>query len=148
MVENSFILILLPAILFPLLLVLRSLLKTKFCVICASVVLSWAGLLLALHMGYIYDKALVALFMGQSVTGFYYFVDGKVDEKLKLFRLPFLITLAAIAYTAIYFREIEYYAQWYFLAVLWGLFAAVYIFRNVPVVSTTVKKIIECCKNW
>src|SRR3990167_4139959 len=79
----------------------RHKIKNNFCVICASISLTWL-VLLSLYLLNLFDNVLViSLLMGMSLTGIYYLAErkiGKINKKFKIFRLPFILTLIIIAY--------------------------------------------------
>jgi len=136
--------------LFILFLILKQLLKGKikeeFCVLCTSVSLTWILLLALFWLEKFDDKVLIALLMGQSTLGVFYLVDHKMGDNLKIFRLPFLLTLTVAAYSLI--NNLEYLDYMIILASLWALFGIIYLYRNNIKVNSLVKKLIECCKNF
>jgi hypothetical protein len=86
---------------FAVLLALKRLSGLRFCVLCVTVGATWLALL-ALHWAGTYEnRVLLALLMGQTITGLHYLVEGRVREELLVFRLPFVLTLVALFYLAI-----------------------------------------------
>ena len=88
-------------LLFFILLVIKNFFKEhreRFCVICVTVSLTWVVLLVLFWLKLFEDKIIIALLMGQSILGVYYILEGQVKEELKIFRLPFLLTLIIIGY--------------------------------------------------
>ena len=79
----------------------KHLLNRRFCVVCASVSLTWLGLLGLYYFDLFDDTILLAILMGQSITGLYYFIDKKVAKSLRIFSLPFLLSLTAAVYMLI-----------------------------------------------
>lgn len=136
--------------LFVIFLILKQLLKGKikeeFCVLCASVSITWISLLVLFWLGRFEDKILIALLMGQSTLGVFYLVDHKISDNLKIFRLPFLLTLIVAAYSLI--NNIKSLSYVVILASLWALFGIIYLYRSNTKVNGLVKKLIECCKNF
>ncbi len=120
--------------------------REKMCVICLSVSLTWIFLLILYFFNVFNNIILIALLMGQSVVGFFYFIESKASQKFKIFRLPFLLTLTAIAYFLIT-KEINLKSL-LLIIILWILFVFVYLYRNNPHIKGFVKKLIECCKRW
>lgn len=129
----------------------RTRIKKEFCVICAAVSLTWIGLLAANLLGIFEDKTLIALLMGQSVVGIFYLVESKAAKNLKLFRLPFLLTLTTIAYIALQVPQGSMSAILsviFLLAALWTAFIFLYLYKNNKNVHSVVKRIVKCCRNW
>lgn len=135
--------------LFILFLILKQLLKGKikeeFCVLCASVSLTWVLLLVLFWLEKFEDKVLIALLMGQSTLGVFYLADHKISDNYKIFRLPFLLTLIVLAYSLMNSLKSLYII---FLAPLWALFWFVYLYRNNSKINSFVQKLVECCKDF
>ena len=74
---NLFFVIAAISALFVILLVIKSLAKLKLCVICLSVSVTWLAMLVMYKLGYFENPALLALLMGQSITGIYYLFEKK-----------------------------------------------------------------------
>lgn len=122
--------------------------KKRFCAICAGVVLTWVGLFLLWKAGiYSGNKTIIALLMGQSVTGVYYLMEAKFERLAGLFRLPLLLTLTLAAYLLLTGTE-GVKNVFVFLAALWIVFVVVYAGKRHPKIGVLFKQIIECCKNW
>src|SRR3989344_8520535 len=121
----------------------RHKIKNNFCVICASISLTWL-VLLSLYLVNLFDNILViSLLMGMSLTGIYYLAErkiGKINEKFKIFRLPFILTLIIIAYYVLTFENI--FNNLLVIGSLWILFALIYFYND----SKLIKKLLECCK--
>ena len=121
----------------------RSKIKNNFCVICASISLTWL-VLLSLYLINLFDNILViSLLMGMSLTGIYYLAErkiGKINEKFKIFRLPFILTLIIIAYYVLTFENI--FNNLLVIGGLWILFVLIYFYNN----AKFIKKLLECCK--
>src|SRR3990172_12373852 len=79
----------------------KHLLNRRFCVVCASVSLTWLGLLGLYYFDLFDDTIMLAILMGQSITGLYYFIDKRVSKSLRIFSLPFLLSLTAAVYMLI-----------------------------------------------
>lgn len=120
--------------------------KKKFCAICAAIVLTWITLLVLNWVGKFDNKILIALLMGESILGIFYLVESKVREELKLFRLPFLLSLMLIGYFLITFEKL--FVETIFLVALWIIFLFIYSYRNNKNLNSFVNKIVECCKRW
>lgn len=133
-------------ILFFILLAIKGILgKNKlnnFCIICASISLTWI-ILLVLYLSGLFDNILIiSLLMGMSVTGVYYLVESKIGKmnKLKIFRLPFILALIIAAYYILTLEKI--FNSILIVAGLWLFFFLVYFYNH----SKFTKRLLECCK--
>ena len=134
------------AILFILILILKNAFNLKkICVICLSITLVWATLLILYFLNIFSDKTIIALLMGQTSLGLFYIWERKVKEKFTIFRLPLLLTLIFILYTVL---ENFTLSSLSFLFILWAVFVLIYSFRNNQNFKETTNKLIECCKKW
>jgi hypothetical protein len=125
-------------------------LKHKFsghiCVLCSSIVLTWASLLVLYKLNKFDNVALLGLLMGQSVTGIYYALDKRVKPALKIFTLPFFLSLTTLFYLVITKTEPVLPA----LGLLLGLWAVAYLlfaYRNDPGKQELSRAVMECCKD-
>ena len=136
--------------LFLLLLIVKSLLpkrmQEQFCVLCSAISLTWLCLLILSWIGRFEDRILLALLMGTSVTGIYYLADAKL-ESLRLFRLPFFLTLLTVAYSLVAWELMEA-GPYLFLLALWLLFGLISMYRTSKRMKKLVDRIVECCKRW
>ena len=82
-------------------LVARNLTNLRFCVLCVSISLTWLGLLGLYKLNRFYNPILLGLLIGQSITGLYYLAIKKLDRSLRIFTLPFVLTLTALSYFVI-----------------------------------------------
>ena len=129
-------------VLFFLLLALKNIFNLKkVCVICLSVTLSWAILLVFYFLNIFNDKIIIAILMGHTSLGIYYILEKKVKKNFLLFRLPYLLTGIFIIYIIIGDFNIN---SLFFILALWVLFFIIYLFKF----NKFAKKIIECCKKW
>ncbi len=120
--------------------------KKKICVICLAVSLTWVMLLILYFLNIFDNNVILALLMGETVLGVYYLAESKVKEELKIFRLPFLLTLTLAAYSVIVYEDLIKSAI--LILLLWGFFTVIYVYRKNSSLNRFVKKIIECCKRW
>jgi len=148
---DYFFIFLTIALLFFVLLIAKALIRLKFkkfdfCVICASVSLTWLALLALYYIGFFNNPVLIALLMGGSIVGIFYLIEGKVKKELKLFRLPFLLSLIFAAYLLL---SLSISIKTIFLLIaLWLLFLFVFYYRKSKKLKKAIDKIIECCKRW
>ena len=119
--------------------------KKDFCVLCLSVSLTWVILLMLYFLGFFKDKMIIILLMGMSITGLYYYIDSKVNETLKIFKLPFMISLIFFVYTLLGGFFIN---ALYFVLGLWVVFIALFLLKNNQKINVFVNKLIECCRRW
>jgi hypothetical protein len=133
---------------FAVLLALKRLSGLRFCVLCVTVGATWLALL-ALHWAGTYEnRVLLALLMGQTITGLHYLVEGRVREELLVFRLPFVLTLVALFYLAIAPDAAVAAGLSGVVAATWVIALAVYATRNVDGLKSIARQVIECCKDW
>ncbi len=126
---------------------IKSIVKKEFCVICTAISITWITLL-ALYLAKAYNDALlIGILMGQSIVGVFYLLESKVREELKIFRLPFILTLTLIAYSLLS-KTINMPNLMILLAITWAITFIIYIYRNSPKVNSVAKKMLECCKRW
>lgn len=143
--EEIEIIFLAIVVLFFVLLAIKEKISKRFCVICASISLTWIVFLILYRLEYFNNALILGILIGESVTGIYYLVEKNVKEDLHVFRLPFLLSLTLAAYLLLASTVTMYLII--FLLSLWALFMIMYIYRR-GAAGHLVKKIIECCKNW
>ena len=133
---------------FPILFAIKELSRKYFCVICASVSVTWFLLVVLFRLGYFTDPVIVALLMGESVLGIYYLVEKRVPDMFLLFRLPFLLTLTALMYLLLMgiFDGVLYVVL--LLGLLWGGTFVIYSWQSNAYARTVIKKMIACCRGW
>ena len=127
--------------------ILSANLKKKFCVICGAVVLTWTALLGLLWFELFDDKIIIGILIGESILGIFYVVESYVKEELKIFRLPFLLTMVTLAYFILAFPK-DFLQGVLFLISLWTFFILIYAFKAIPNVNKFIKKLVECCRRW
>lgn len=134
-------------VLFVGLLVIKSISKWKFCVICTSVSVTWMALLVLYWLGLFDQPVIIAVLMGQSIVGSYYFLEKTSRESLHIFRLPLLLTLTLAAFVALgVTADLNYGLS--LLAALWVVWSLLYLYRQNPRTRIVVDRIIACCKDW
>ena len=136
-------------ILFFVLAIIKSKFKlgNEFCAICYSSILTWLTLLVLYWYGIFNKPVIIAVLLGETVIGVFYTVESKVNEELKLFRLPFLLTIMFAAFLLLKVTE-SFIKIILLLTILWIFFFFLYNYRNNKNFSGFVRKIIDCCKNW
>lgn len=132
---------------FALLLAIKAATRWRFCVLCGSIGGTWLVLLVLYHAGRFDAPLLLALLMGQTITGIYYLLETRVREAWLVFRLPFVLTLIPVFYALLTLEAPPGIAA-IGLAVLWLAAIAIYACRNAGGVAALAHQLIECCKNW
>lgn len=128
--------------LFFMLLALKNLFNIKkVCIICASVSLTWIVLLTFYLLKIFTDKTIIAILMGQTSLALFYIWEKKVKNKVRLFRLPLLLSMIFVIYSILESFNLN---SLIFLTALWLFFLIVYLLKN----NKLAKKIVECCRKW
>lgn len=144
---NLFMIFVLISILFIFLFIIKEIFKTKICVICASISLTWILLFILYKLGYFNDIIIISLLMGGSITGLYYLAEKKIKEKFHLFRLPFLLTLIFIFYLLLD-KANNFASILALLIFLWFIFIIIFLYRDDRKIKVIFKKILDCCRGW
>lgn len=141
-------------LLFFILLAIKTLFKNPedFCVLCLSVSLTWLILLTLLYLDILQDAILISLLIGGSIVGFLYYLDSKLLSQnlreVRIFKLPFFLTLIIIAYFLITFNiSVSTIILLILLWIVFFIFFALNEGRDTSL-GKFINKIIECCKNW
>ncbi len=129
------------------LLAVKYVLKKEFCVLCASVSLTWLGFLMAYKLGRWADPTPILVLMGGSVVGLYYLVDRRVRALCHVFRLPFFLTLV-LAVLAVFYPLRELVLPIVFTLGVWLLMGFTYALRHAPGVKAFFQQLLACCRNW
>ncbi len=121
-------------------------LKEKFCVVCASISLTWIFLLILNFMNLFKDKILLGVLMGHTSLGVFYIFESHTNQRAKILRLPLLLSFISIIYFILTgFEKISFFI----LIGLWVVFGLIFIFSDVKGKTRKfVNKLIECCRNW
>ncbi|MDP2629210.1 MAG: hypothetical protein Q8P45_00690 [Candidatus Harrisonbacteria bacterium] len=137
------------ALLFVLGLILKKFFLKNLCALCFGVSLVWIAALVPVKLSMIeLDPALLALLIGTSVTGISYFVMGKMSEALKVFTLPFFLSVLSIGAFLLVPESIARISVFLVLAALWLIALGFYLLRTNPNIKKVFNYIIECCKNF
>lgn len=145
--SDPVLVLLMIVVFFLVLLIAKQITKWKFCVICASVSLTWMTLLILYWLRIFSQPVLIAVLMGQTIVGVYYFLEHKTDESFHIFRLPLLLTLTLAAFVVLDVTiNLSYSLS--LLALLWILLLLLYFYRQNPKTKIVVDRIIACCKDW
>ena len=141
---SVFLLFLMIVLTFFILLFIKSFLKKEFCVLCLAVSITWSGFYFLYFFDVFDNLLIIAILMGQSLLGIYYLTEKKFGERLALFRLPFLLTITFIAYSAVSFSFV--YSVVKLLMFLWIVFIILFLYQSNTTLQKLVNKIIACCK--
>lgn len=132
--------------LFFLFLVVKSLKKWRLCAICLSVSLTWITLFTLSKLSLFHNDTLLALLMGESITGLYYLFDKKTKEEWHIFRLPLLLSIFWLFYSGLTLK-VEFLSSMLILN-LWLVFGLIYFYRRNAVLHGWIEKLIACCRDW
>ncbi len=136
------------ALLFGAVVLIRSRSGLQWCAICVAVSLTWLTLLLLFWTGRFRNVPLLALLMGQSVVGAFYFVEKQVPEPWRVFRLPFLLTLTAAAYSVLVWRWTVLAPVYGLLLFFWLTFLGLFLVRTNRMWRDVFQRLIDCCRGW
>lgn len=126
-------------------LLIKNKLARKFCVLCASISLTWVGLLLLYRLNVFHNQVILALLMGQSITGVFYLVRRQVPKLLRVFTLPFYLSLTVLAYWLIVGITAPLPVL-SFLLVLWATAYVIFANRNDPGKKLLADAVMNCCE--
>ncbi len=131
---------------FGVLLVLKPLIKKRYCVLCVSVSLTWIGLLVLFWTKRFADLNTIALLMGQSILGIYFLLEKRLAEKWHLFRFPFLLTATFMGMLVL--QNVSAWKEILMILIaLWILFVLFFLLGNTAA-RKLVQRVIACCKDW
>lgn len=128
-------------------LLIKGWLHGRFCVLCASVSLTWAVLLLLFWTGRFADPVIIAVLLGESVTGVTSLLASRVREEVRMFRLPFFLTATFVAWTVLG-KTGQWLTNAGLLTALWLLFALLFAYRTQKKIRASVNRLIACCRDW
>ena len=126
-------------------LIIRNLLNKAFCSLCVAVASVWLVLLYLYKSGRFSDGVLLALLVGQSITGIFYLTYRKLPKSLRIFSLPFFLSLTAVLYMLIT-ADIQL-AVFILLLVLWLAAWIIFTYRNDPAKKAVAKILAKCCED-
>ncbi len=141
-IDEIFLIFLTIPIFFILAFILNLILKKNFCLVCASIFLTWLFFLILHYLGYFQNKIILALLIGGTISGIF----NLLKTKLNVFKLPFILTLFAFGYFLLV-QKINFYIL-SFLIFLWLIFSLIFIISKNQNLKESLNKILECCKNW
>ena len=126
-------------------LVIKNLVNKAFCSLCVAVASVWLVLLFLYKTDRFSDGILLALLVGQSITGIFYLAYRKLPKSLRIFSLPFFLSLTAVFYMLIS-ADIQL-AVFILLAVLWLAAWIIFTYRNDPAKKAVAKILAKCCED-
>ncbi|PIN71235.1 hypothetical protein COT60_03050 [Candidatus Pacearchaeota archaeon CG09_land_8_20_14_0_10_30_9] len=120
--------------------------KKEFCVVCASIFLTWVLLLILNSLNLFQNKIIIAILIGESTLGLFYLINKKF-KAMEIFKLPLILTLIVLGYTLLegftYSNEVLI-----FLGILWLFFGFIFFFRKNITFRKFANKLVECCRNF
>ena len=122
----------------------KSLTKRAFCSICVSIPLTWLVLFALYKNGQFKDEILLALLMGQSIAGLYYFVLKRLPSSLRIFTLPYFLSFTAFFYFLITSELVI--GAFGLLTGLWLLAWIIFSWRNDPSKKRFADTAMNCCE--
>lgn len=131
--------------LFAVALVVKHVFSLKVCVLCSSIFLTWTSLLVLYKLGKFQDVVILSLLMGQCVAGIYYMLDKRVKPALRIFTLPFFLSLTTLFYLVITGTSVILPPLFVLLG-LWVVAYIIFTYRNDPG-KKLVTAVMECCKD-
>lgn len=126
-------------------LVIKNFLKKPFCSLCVAVASSWIILLFLYKTNRFSDQVLLGLLVGQSITGIFYLAYRRMPKALRIFSLPFVLSLTALLYMLIT-GDIQL-APLALLAVLWMVSWIIFTYINDPGKKNIAKILAKCCED-
>lgn len=123
--------------------------KIKLCALCASVATTWLAMLLLKSMGFTIDMTLLAILMGESITGIFYRMTYKLKRKPK--HHPLIGLLIILLGTTIVYGILEGVFAWTSLIILSGVAGIILVQRmkqekpKTKLARTLMKKLEHCC---
>lgn len=131
--------------LFILSLLVKKILRIGFCPLCQSVFLTWATGIILYYKGLTEAKTILALLIGGSSVGIYYFLQAKIENSnFKVFLFPLFLTLLTGGY---FLLEKITFEPLLILAGVWIFFFVIYLARKEKF-KTIFNSLLECCKRW
>jgi len=126
-------------------LIVKNLVNKAFCSLCVAVASVWLVLLFLYKADRFSDGILLALLVGQSITGIFYLTYRKLPKSLRIFSLPFFLSLTAVLYMLIT-ADIQL-AVFILLLVLWLAAWIIFTYRNDPAKKAITKILAKCCED-
>jgi len=124
-------------------LTLKSITKKPLCSLCVAVASVWLVLLFLYKTDQFSNTLILGLLIGQSITGIFYFAYRKLPKALRIFSLPFFLSMTAVGYILIT-NDIEL-SVFGLLTVLWLLAWTGFIYASDPGKAKIAKAITNCC---
>lgn len=126
-------------------LILKNLVKKPLCSLCVAIASVWLVTAFLYKNDRFSNGVLLALLVGQSITGIFYFAYRRLPKSLRIFSLPFFLSLTAFLYVLIT-SEVQL-SVFILLAVLWLVAWTIFTYRNDPGKKTIAKILAKCCED-
>jgi uncharacterized membrane protein YvlD (DUF360 family) len=121
--------------------VVKHVFSLKVCVLCSSIFLTWTSLLVLYKLGKFHDVVILGL-----LTGLYYLLDKRVKPALRIFTLPFFLSLTTLFYLGITGTSVIL-SPLFVLLGLWVMAYIIFTYRNDPGKKLVTTAVMECCKD-
>lgn len=126
---------------------------SRLCALCGAVSGTWVTLLVLYHAEYYANLTVIALLIGQSIVGGFYWLDSHAPDRLAVFSLPFLLTGTVVGYLALRPGTVAHEpvtVAWLggVVALLWLITGVLYTYREDERVRAVFDEMIACCREW
>ncbi len=120
--------------------------KLNLCILCQSVFITWIGGLILYYNNLFNSREILALMIGGSIVGIYYFLESKLENHhLKIFLFPLYLSMLSLGFL-ILGGKIEK-PEIFILLIVWLIFILIYSLRK-RWLQAAFKSLLECCRNW
>lgn len=126
---------------------IKKVINKKLCAICFAVSSTWIVFLILFFLDKYGDMLSLAILMGGSAVGFFYYISSIIEKKYYVFKFPFLVTLFWVIYFVLSPKKVLDF-EFIILLLLWLLFGLVFLFSTGKKINNIARYVIECCKNW
>lgn len=127
--------------------VIKKVTNKKLCAICFAVSSTWLVFLILFFLGKYGDTLSLAILMGGSAVGLFYYLSSIALEKYYVFKFPFLVTLFWFIYFVLSSKNVLG-SEFIILLFLWLFFGLIFLISPNKKIKNIAKSIVECCKNW
>jgi len=118
----------------------------NICVLCLSILLTWGILLLLYKLKQFDDQVIIGILIGESITGFFYFIKRRIPKEFVVFALPFFLSLTVGAYMVLVKLQ-DFKTTFGILLAIWIISYVVFINRNDPGTKPIAKSVMNCCND-
>lgn len=133
------------SLLFIIALAVKARLGKNLCSLCFAIASVWLGLLFLYKTNQFSDPIIIGLLIGQSITGIFYLALRKLPKSLRIFSLPFFLTLTAAGYFLI--TSNFQIPVLFMLGTLWLLAWIIFSYSRDPGKAAIAKIAANCCED-